>query len=88
MNLFIRSQDKMKLVKANKINILTRHQWAYDVYSDNFIMGTYSTEENALKVLDMIQEAIVPKLIIDVDGRVEKVEKMVFQMPQDEEVIL
>lgn len=88
MNLWIRSQNRMKLVNVNKLNIVYRHQWAYDVYSDNFIMGTYSTEENALKVLDMIQEAIVPKLIIDVDGRVEKVEKMVFEMPKEEEVIL
>ena len=96
--IWVRSQDKEILVETSNFRIcegwLANGKVKYytidvDVPHEEpftFEIGKYSTKEKALKVLDKIQEAIVPKLIIDVDGRVEKNENMVFQMPQDDEV--
>ena len=56
--MWIRSQDKTRLVKLNYIKINGNDIEA--VHSDMFstLIGIYSTQEKALKVLDMIQEKI------------------------------
>lgn len=87
MSIWIRSQDKSKLVEAHTFDL--GEYFDEDVYADNIVVGRYSTKEKALKVLDMIQDAMQPKLIIDVDGRIEQTGgKQIFVMPQDDEVIV
>lgn len=74
--MIIRSQDKKKLFnleQIRKIDCETNSVMADDVS----VMGIYSTEEKAIKVLDMICDAC--RNMAFTDG-------VVFQMPQDSEV--
>ena len=70
MNLWVRSQDKMALVKINSTiglkygdrkTIIANYQPdftdKYDGYYD--VLGTYATKERALEVLDEIEERIM-----------------------------
>lgn len=97
--IWVRSQDKKMLVEASNFGIndegyygskSTHYTIDCDVHDSTFELGKYSTEEKAFKVLDKLQEALTPRLIIDVDGRIEEKggRDIVFQMPQDEEVIV
>lgn len=90
--MLIRSQDRKQLHPLNSIAIIPKHK--RELNNKNFIegyqvvifigsdgdaiLGTYSTEEKAIKVLDMISQnyAESEKYII----------RRSFQMPQDDEV--
>lgn len=76
MGIWIRSQDKCKMGKCAEFYIDDSYGGAYDIegYSIDdapIILGTYSTKEKAIKVLDMIQEHI------------ETHRNNVFQMPRN-----
>lgn len=63
MGIWIRSQDKCRMGKCAEFYIDDSYDGDYDIegYSIDdtpIILGTYSTEEKAIKVLDMIQEHI------------------------------
>lgn len=66
MELWIRTQDKMRLVKPNRLAIKrdsrTIGEGDYYIYeSQNSLRyGTYTTKERALKVLDEIQSLLQP----------------------------
>lgn len=80
MGIWIRSQNKLKLTECKEIIIDQNDcfEYIFEGYAiDDIptILGTYSTEEKAIKVLDMIQEHIATH------------SNKVFQMPQDEEVV-
>ena len=73
--MIIRSQDKKRIanfINCNLIAIISSQGESQDITVDGMVVGTYSTEEKAIKVLDMIQNAY---------GN-----EFVFQMPQDSEV--
>lgn len=80
--MFIRSQNRDVLVNVNdicfnKLNIHSEIIYQFRCYGygyDYYILGEYSTEEKALKVLDEIQK------------RTEYLYPKAFQMPQDYEV--
>lgn len=85
MGIWIRSQDKEKLIKCEDIQISGTDIVNFTRYGV-VELGKYSTKEKALNVLDMIQECIesnnshhnsqwdsTPHLVYNV-----------FQMPQDE----
>lgn len=64
--MLIRSQDKERLMDYIRASVGIDHEvsedkniWISIVYSENAcgLLGKYSSEEKALKVLDMIQEA-------------------------------
>ena len=73
--MWIRSQDKTRLLKANYVRVKGIDIEA--IHSDMLwsLIGCYSTKEKALKVLDKIVEEINY-------GDLQNV----FQMPQDDEV--
>lgn len=82
--MLIRSQDKERLMDYIRASVGIDHEvsedkniWISIVYSENAcgLLGKYSSEEKALKVLDMIQEAYV-------NGHID------YQMPDDSEVEL
>lgn len=80
--MWIRSQSKDVITNANHLKILYLHHCGYCIFTDNHLdpntttnLGTYSTKEKALKVLDKIVEEINY-------GDLQNV----FQMPQDDEV--
>ena len=82
--MFIRSQNKDVLVNVNdicfnKLNIHSEIIYQFRCYGygdDYYILGEYSTEKKALKVLDEIQK------------RTEYIYPKAYQMPQDDEVVL
>lgn len=77
--MLIRSQDKEILANMEgpiAIEILgdgKGHSIMY--WKDGYVLGTYSSKEKAIKVLDMIQEAYV-------NGHID------YQMPADSEVVV
>ena len=75
--MLIRSQDKEILANMEgpiAIEILGDGKGHATMYwKDSYVLGTYSSKEKAIKVLDMIQEAYV-------NGHID------YQMPADSEV--
>lgn len=87
--MWIRSQDKNSFYKYIGFEIGDNVIKATRVDSKVILVGKYSTEEKALKVLDMIQEHIKPKYMLDKENMVVSIpQNNVFQMPQDSEVIV
>ena len=99
MGIWIRSQDKCKMGKCAEFYIDDSYDGDYDIegYSIDdtpIILGTYSTEEKAIKVLDMIQEHIENNKSEfwnrnygeEWGGSIVTHSNDVFQMPQDEDV--
>lgn len=68
--MWIRSQDRKILIEINNLDIDDINQ----IWDGSSLLGKYSSEEKALKVLDEIQK------------RTEYLYPKVFQMPQDDEV--
>ena len=95
MDMLIRSQDKRHLVKLKNITINEciaytdegkKNVW--NVYSKEKKLGSYSTREKAIRVLDMIEEEYHrPTYVTDLGGEYEVYGRDVFQMPEDTEVI-
>ena len=96
MGIWIRSQDKCKMGKCAEFYIDDSYDGDYDIegYSIDdtpIILGTYSTKEKAIKVLDMIQEHIANNDNIfrnvaseqDWVGEIITHGNNVFQMPRD-----
>ena len=95
--MWIRSQDRTRLIKPDYIRINETDILA-TTYSDGFYVtiGTYSSEAKALKVLDMIQKAINGKRTTTLyefennkhitHNYFSSTENTVFQMPLDSEV--
>ena len=64
MELWIRSQDRKELIKANEISIesemINRNETKkYFVDVNDYYFGTYKTKERALEVLNEIQKYIL-----------------------------
>lgn len=73
MELWIRSQDKMSLMKVNKVcferNIDDEPTiYGYENYENYERLGIYKTKERALEVLDEIERLLMPKMIIKNEG--------------------
>lgn len=95
--MLIRSQDKKKIISLEKFAIgitkdnyvcATSNMYASPMEVSAGVLGGYSTEEKAIKVLDMIcAEYQVPiyRNVID-ENEVAIYENTIFQMPQDSEV--
>lgn len=98
--MLIRSQDKKRLVKMNSILIekITKRQgremWpeivGYGIYNyengSDLKIAEYSTEEKAIKVLDMVQNGYQYCEECKYIGVGASQPEFVFQMPQDNEV--
>lgn len=113
--MIIRSQDKKRITDKVSLDIVTTKliSKALNTFgetigtetkiysSEDWVLGIYSTEEKAIKVLDMIQSAYERYKMFTItyqDGMMQKLEKChgldgarelissVFQMPSDEEV--
>lgn len=93
--MIIRSQDKKKVINFDNTKsiccgeIETTTLFAFFGCGDCERIGEYSTEEKAIKVLDMIQNAYTQYgTIKDGLGNIHNAFNLpkVFQMPQDSEV--
>ena len=68
MELWIRSQDKLKLVSNCNLYISNEfmNEFVIEDLSNKYLrLGTYKTKERALEVLDEIQNILKPKYILD-----------------------
>lgn len=85
--MWIRSQDRAKLIDANEIHI---ELWADErsyVISDNIVVASYSSEEKALKVMDMIHRRIECAIkFYETSSIFSNESEYVFDMPKDDEV--
>ena len=74
--MWIRTQDKETLVKADKLYIdknNNKYTINFDSCTDRwYILGTYKSKERAIEVLDEIQERISPKF--NYEGNNEEVD--------------
>lgn len=84
--MWIRSQDKMALVEIHDLDI----DGADQIWNGCSLLGKYSNEKKALKVLDEIQDAIEDTDYYRIDNIGHGTYALgkgvqVYQMPQDEE---
>lgn len=95
MNLWIRSQDREKLLKVDGLqyqnckleeNVSVETNTILGFYDsfENDILGEYKTKERALEVLNEIQNILKPKYILDTssikpDGDFYEENGMIFQ---------
>ncbi len=90
MELWIRSQDKTKLVKVDNISYM---DMAEDMDSEKHslwndckgILGTYKTKERALEVLDEIQDELISTSTVPIFNN-EKITcgcARVYEMPKE-----
>lgn len=57
--MWVRGQDKKRLMKVEDVRITNWVDGTYEIWANNKIgIATYSTEEKALKVLDMLEKHI------------------------------
>lgn len=67
MELWIRSQDKLKLVKVNYVYAIENKINSFSIYGETIdsapIIGRYETKERAIEVLDEIQNILKPTII-------------------------
>lgn len=59
--MWIRIQSRKQLVNASEFHIVERYG-EFGVYAGAVVLGNYSTEEKAMKVMDMIQSRIESKI--------------------------
>lgn len=76
MELWIRSQDKMSLIKVNKVcferNIDDEPTiYGYENYDNYERLGIYKTKERALEVLDEIEKILMPEIKV-IHNKVER----------------
>lgn len=96
--MLIRSQNKKILTNIGQVTdlgvkkfgegfgIKAYYPFAIDEDYSGEVIGEYSTEEKAIKVLDMIQQAYCKSFEEKKDNYVGHRYNLVFQMPEDEEV--
>lgn len=60
MDLWIRSQDRDRIIKVNNIEVVVDIKWEIYGYTsdEQYYLGQYETRERALEVLDEIQEEL------------------------------
>lgn len=81
--MWIRSQDRKILTEIHDVEI----DIEFKVWGSGSLIGEYSTEEKAIKVLDMIQEKIIERELMNF-GLAKKFsnEHCAFQMPANDDV--
>ena len=86
--MWIRSQYLYTLIKCERLSVRKCCDENYCVIGDeHVVLGEYSTEEKAIKVLDMIQEKIIERELMNFGlAKRFSYEHCAFQMPQDDEV--
>ncbi len=93
MDLWIRSQDKMNLVKVNQINVNYQNNCQIIAnYIPDFIgtqgeyyetLGTYNSKERALDVLNEIQNILKIGLQINNNNQFVGTTTYVYEMPKE-----
>ena len=88
--MWIRSQDRKTLLNVSALHVVPSSE-GFEIISGLYALGYYSTEEKAMKVMDMIQNAITgtrfefTDIVRDCDLAGIEIHN-VFNMPKDDEV--
>jgi hypothetical protein len=84
--MIIRSQNKKSITTDLNINIYADdEEKEFELINKSLTsLGTYSTEEKAIKVLDMIEKLYVES--VWTEGKTIIANRVCFEMPQDSEV--
>ena len=83
--MWIRSQNRIVLINADKFIVSKEHEM-FRIYSVNYFLGEYSTEEKAMKVMDMIEDAILKCEAMRTGYAEYDFGTFVFDMPADKDV--
>ena len=86
--MWIRTQDKEMIMNCSAVGIGLEEQTT--IWSGGYVLGTYSTKEKAMKVLDMIEDRINQNEEFAAQGErghgSTRLTKFVYQMPLDSDV--
>ena len=87
--MLIRSQDNKKLINLNSVKSIsiTKYDKTIEIWCDGSFLAEYSTEDKAIKVLDMIEKKYMEySCISSISTGVHSVYTIpkVFQMPADD----
>lgn len=63
MELWIRTQNKKILTKIEDVYIDHEFQGIYSIECSKYQLGTYKSEERALKIINEIQNILMPEII-------------------------
>ena len=83
--MWIRSQNRIVLINADKFIVSKEHE-VFRIYSVNYFLGEYSTEEKAMKVMDMIEDEILKCEAMRTGYAEYDFGAFVFDMPADKDV--
>ncbi|KJS85016.1 MAG: hypothetical protein JM58_09635 [Peptococcaceae bacterium BICA1-8] len=81
--MWIRSQDKKNLIKAEDIYTCQESVYIAKGKADEVKIGTYLTEERALEALDEIQKTLTELEYYKFDLEQERPKIIVYQMPKE-----
>ena len=86
--MWIRTQDKEMIINCSDVEIGLEEQST--IWCGGYSLGTYSTKEKAMKVLDMIEDRINQTEEFAAQGERDhgyiRLIKFVYQMPLDSDV--
>ena len=83
--MWIRSQDRNMLINESYFRIYKERK-EYSICSRDEALGTYSTENKALKVMDMIEDTILKCEAMRTGYAEYDFGAFVFDMPDDKDV--
>lgn len=85
MELWIRTQDRMTLIRSYEIYIVEQqNMYLIRAKRTSHILGSYSTFERALEVLDEIQELLEPVHIADISKKEGIIgANILYEMPEE-----
>ena len=82
--MWIRSQDKKILTEIHDVEIDSANQ----IWGSGMLIGEYSTEEKAMRVMDMIEDRIrlSEMFKLHIYEPLNRTDEFVFQLPKDGDV--
>lgn len=82
--MWIRSQDKKILTEIHDVEIDSANQ----IWGSGSLIGEYSTEKKAMKVMDMIEDRIrlSEMFKLHIYEPLNRTDQFVFQLPKDDDV--
>ena len=97
MELWIRTQDRMNLVKINQVSLNYQNNkqiianYIPEIYENSScyyeLLGTYKTKERAIEVLDEIQDELISSDFMPIEKNEEVVltcgSARIYEMPED-----
>lgn len=90
MELWVRSQDKMKLVNNCNLYISNeiRNEYVIEDLNNKYLkLGTYKTKERALEILDEIQDELIGSDFMPIEKNEEVVltcgSAKIYEMPEN-----